>query len=334
MLVPKVSVIIPTYNYARFILEAIESVIKQTYGIGNIEIIVVDDGSKDNTNDVLKEYIDSGIIQYHYQENHGKASATYQAVQKCTGKYIFNLDADDHFFPDKIQTYVNVFELDEKIVHVATPNRLLYEKDGSVEIEKIPLNLLERTFDGSALLQRLYNNNIFFGGGSTFAARAKTLRSITIPAGVDMFIDEFLLLALLPFGNSYFINRPLSTWRVHGGNFSNRNLSKENMAKNQERLLNSSASVLDYLTQNSYDRDIIKIYRLLHATRKISFKESYDHKNGADIFNYAYGVFFKIKPRWSIIWKYNVMSRMVPSIFIPTMRKLKKLLFANSRHSF
>jgi len=329
---PKVSVIIPTYNYARFISQAIESVISQTYNKDDIEIIVIDDGSQDDTQALLKPYIDNNIISYYYQENQGKASATSNAIQKCTGKYIFNLDADDYFFHDKIQTYVNVFESDSNIVHVATPNSLLYENDNSVEVEKIPVSLLEKTFDGLALLQRLYNNNIFFGGGSTFAARAKSLKSLTIPSGVDMFIDEFLLLALLPFGKSYFINRPLSIWRVHGNNFSNRNLSREKMMENQARLLNSSASVLQYLSEHSYDKDIIKIYQLLDATRKISFKESYDYKKGSDIFNYAYHVFFKIKPRWRIIWAYNVIDRMVPSIFIPVIRKLKKMVFAKSKH--
>src|SRR6476646_875006 len=110
MSLPLVSIIIPTYNYGHYITEAISSIRDQNYPTSNIEIIVVDDGSTDNTREVLRKYIERGIIHYYYQPNKGKANATNYAIQKASGKYIFNLDADDYYFPDKISSTVRIYE--------------------------------------------------------------------------------------------------------------------------------------------------------------------------------------------------------------------------------
>jgi glycosyltransferase involved in cell wall biosynthesis len=328
MRLPKVSVIIPTFNYANFLDEAVRSVINQTYPAKLIEIIVVDDGSTDNTSEVLKKYTENGSLQYYFQANAGKASATYNAIQKCTGDYIFNLDADDYFFPDKVAAYVNVFNNDESIVHVGSPANFYYQDTQLFKAEVIPADILAKALDGKALLLRLYNENILFGGGSSFAARASVLKSINIAPGVDMFIDEFLLIAVLPLGKSYFIDRPLSIWRVHSSNFSSRHYSKEKVTINQKRLLTSSAFVLDYVEKNNYDDRLVKIYKLIDASRMITFKESYGRKTVADTWSYAYHVFFNIKPGFKMIVKYNVFGRLMPPAMMQYIRKIKRVFVA------
>ncbi len=100
----KVSVIIPTYNSSKYIREAIVSVLNQTYK--NIEIIVIDDGSEDNTNDVLKDYIKSGAIEYFYKKNQGQASARNFGIKKSRGEIIAFLDADDLWLPEKLEKQI------------------------------------------------------------------------------------------------------------------------------------------------------------------------------------------------------------------------------------
>ncbi|OPJ56515.1 glycosyltransferase [Alkalithermobacter paradoxus] len=107
----KVSVIIPTYNYARFISNAIDSVLNQTYT--NIEIIIVDDGSVDNTKYVLSQYTD--VIKYYYQDNKGPASARNLGIKHSTGEYICFLDSDDAFIEDKIDIQLNEFSKNKNI---------------------------------------------------------------------------------------------------------------------------------------------------------------------------------------------------------------------------
>jgi glycosyltransferase involved in cell wall biosynthesis len=97
-----VSVIIPVFNGGRFLNKAIESVLNQTYK--NFEIIVVDDGSNDNSAEIAKSYCD---VIYKYQENGGVASARNNALSKVKGDFIAFLDADDFYPKDKLEIQVN-----------------------------------------------------------------------------------------------------------------------------------------------------------------------------------------------------------------------------------
>lgn len=101
---PKVSVIIPTYNRADYVRESIESVLAQTYT--DYEIIIVDDGSMDDTREVLKPWIDDGTIRYVYQENQGESAARNNGIRMAQGRYISFLDSDDLFLPTKFEKQV------------------------------------------------------------------------------------------------------------------------------------------------------------------------------------------------------------------------------------
>jgi glycosyltransferase involved in cell wall biosynthesis len=101
---PTVSVVIPTYNRSDYILEAIESVRTQTYR--DFEIIVVDDGSRDDTRELLSGLIDEKTIRYVYQDNRSKSAARNHGVRLAEGKYIAFLDSDDLFTPTKLAKQV------------------------------------------------------------------------------------------------------------------------------------------------------------------------------------------------------------------------------------
>ena len=97
-----VSVIIPCYNHARFLGEAIVSVIRQSYP--HIEIIVVDDGSTDDTEQVITSYPN---IQHIRQENLGVSRARNMGLSMSRGAYVLFLDADDRLLPDAVATGVH-----------------------------------------------------------------------------------------------------------------------------------------------------------------------------------------------------------------------------------
>jgi len=103
-----VSVIVPTYNSAQYIEECLESVFSQTYT--KLEILVVDDGSTDNTRELLEPYIASGKIQYFYQQNKGPAAARNLGLRHAHGEYIGFIDADDLWLPEKVEKQVVVLQ--------------------------------------------------------------------------------------------------------------------------------------------------------------------------------------------------------------------------------
>ena len=100
---PLVSVIIPNYNCAEFVDKAIESVLSQTYK--NIEIIVVDDGSTDNSIEILSSYLSE--ITLVSQSNSGVSSARNSGLVKASGEYVCFLDADDVWFSNKIEIQIS-----------------------------------------------------------------------------------------------------------------------------------------------------------------------------------------------------------------------------------
>ena len=105
MSTPKVSVIIPTFNRSETILRSIESVKRQTYD--NLEIIVVDDGSTDDTQNLLE---DLDNIQYIFQANKGVSCARNLGIEKATGDYIAFLDSDDEWLAQKVELQIAFLE--------------------------------------------------------------------------------------------------------------------------------------------------------------------------------------------------------------------------------
>ncbi|MBN1315744.1 MAG: glycosyltransferase [Anaerolineales bacterium] len=124
-----VSVIIPVFNQGRYISQAIESVLAQT--CSNYEIIVVDDGSTDDTRRVLEPYLDR--ITTIYQENQGSSVARNNGLEIAQGRFVVFLDADDTFLPDKLACQVAIANQDPSLGVVHSGWRMV---DQSGEIVK------------------------------------------------------------------------------------------------------------------------------------------------------------------------------------------------------
>lgn len=107
MFSPKVDIIIPAYNQGHYLKASVESALRQTWS--NLEVIIVDDGSTDNTATVAQSFADERVT-YIYQENAGLSAARNTGINHATGDYISFLDSDDLFFPNKISLLLNQFE--------------------------------------------------------------------------------------------------------------------------------------------------------------------------------------------------------------------------------
>lgn len=122
-----ISILIPTYNRDSFLSEAIRSVTAQTYS--NWELIVVDDGSTDNTREVIAQI--STSLQYIYQPNAGVSQARNQAFAVSSGDYVLFLDSDDWLLPEALQTLITVLK-EHPEVDVVYGDEYLVDEQGRV----------------------------------------------------------------------------------------------------------------------------------------------------------------------------------------------------------
>ena len=91
---PKVSVIVPVYNVEKYLKQCLDSIVNQTYK--NLEIIIVNDGTKDNSMKIVEEYLQDKRIKVINKENGGLSSARNRGIEEATGEYISFVDSDDY----------------------------------------------------------------------------------------------------------------------------------------------------------------------------------------------------------------------------------------------
>lgn len=206
---PKVTVYTPTYNYGKYLEKAIDSVLNQTYQ--DFELIIIDDASQDNTQEVLRKYEGTPKIKiFKNEKNLGFVKSAIKAISTAKGRYIMRLDADDYLdenalmimthildnHPEFGMVYPDYFEIDEKgnIIDYFRKNKIGEE----IELLDLPAN-------GACTLMRK----------SCYKAIGGYRDDIIMQDKYDLwikFIRKF---------EPYNINLPLFYYRRHGGNISN-----------------------------------------------------------------------------------------------------------------
>lgn len=142
---PLVSVVIPAYNHAKYIKDTITSVLEQTYE--NIEIIVVNDGSIDNTESICLEMAEKySCIKYFYHDNMGAHTTINKAITLSNGKYIAVLNSDDIFYTNKIARCVEIVNNDNKIEFVVGNVDFIDEKN-KIQAKGIPIDWQKRALE-------------------------------------------------------------------------------------------------------------------------------------------------------------------------------------------
>lgn len=154
---PLVSVVITCYNYDKYIALAIESALSQTYP--NLEIVIVNDGSTDNSDQVISEYLNNDKIAYIKQENMGQAHAKNVGVLNSAGSYIAFLDADDIWCADKLEKQMLKFN-DRNVGVVYCRAKYVDENNISFKYEMTDKYLQPQR--GEVTKWLLYNNFIQF----------------------------------------------------------------------------------------------------------------------------------------------------------------------------
>jgi glycosyltransferase involved in cell wall biosynthesis len=199
-----VSVIVPAYNQSRYLGEAIQSVLAQTYG--DFEVIVVDDGSTDDTRSVAAGFTDARV-RYVYQENRGLSAARNTGIRHARGPLLTFLDSDDLFLPEKLALLVAALDANPQVGLVAGQAVLIDEHsrlvgevfDRGLPEDRSELLLGNPLHVGSVLLRREWQERVGFFD--------ETLRS---------YEDWDMWLRLVRAGcEMRWVDRPVSLYRFH-----------------------------------------------------------------------------------------------------------------------
>jgi glycosyltransferase involved in cell wall biosynthesis len=207
---PAISVIVPAYKHGEYILDTLNSVFAQTYR--NFEVIVINDGSPDNTADILRPLVDSGRIRYFDQPNGGQPSARNRGLNEAKGQYIAYLDDDDLWPPDKLQWQAAALDSDPDLLVVYGKCVNLGERpEDSTDPDDFPTGMIYDDF--------CISNHIRSPGQSLI--RAGALRAI---GGFDVEIkgadDWDLWIRLAKKGRFRYENRIALHCRNHDSNAS------------------------------------------------------------------------------------------------------------------
>jgi glycosyltransferase involved in cell wall biosynthesis len=206
----RVSVVMATYNMGRFLGEAIDSVIGQDYR--PLELIVVDDGSTDNTGEVLERYVARPEVRIVRQANGGQTVAKNRGLQEASGDYVGFCDADNVWLPGKIARQLPLFDRDGRVGVVYGECELIDGAGASV-----PHHPMTR-YEGRITRQLVLDNFV------TFNTALVTRRAIDMAGGFNrklrMAIDYDLWLRISTQFEFRFLPEPLAKYRVWEGQMS------------------------------------------------------------------------------------------------------------------
>ncbi len=163
MPVPTVSLIMPAYNAEPYLVEAVESILGQSFT--DFELIIVDDASTDATPTILDRYVDPRVVRLHNERNLGQTASMNRAIQAARGAYLARQDADDLSMPYRLELEVAYLDSHQAVGLVGAASTWI---DGKGE----PLRTWEPALDNSSLQQELMRNNVILHGSAMFRREA------------------------------------------------------------------------------------------------------------------------------------------------------------------
>lgn len=287
---PLVSIIIPTYNRANFLPQTIKSALQQTYQ--NTEILIIDDGSTDNTKQIVKKIQNKyKKIKYFWQKNSGGAAKPKnKGIKKSKGDYIAVLDSDDEYYPNKIEEQIKIFKTKQskKLMAVGSYAKEIYMDTKEERVFKVP-NYKEP-------LKELLKHD-YMGSGSTMMYKKKLFDKIghfdeNLKSGQDA--EMRIRIAVNGFG-FHFAQKPLFKYKIHQQGMSE-SITAKKKSKDVEYIFNKYKK---YYTEDSKIYSIKLRYdgtRNMYLNNKTKAREKFIKSiknNPANIRSYLY-LFFSL----------------------------------------
>lgn len=266
MKVPTVSVVIPTYNYGHFISGAIDSILGQSFLPE--EIIVIDDGSTDNTAEIISQYLskeNSVNIVYFKKQNSGPASARNEGIARVQAEFTLLLDADDKLLPKAFENLIQPI-LHNQAIDLVVGAYVLIDSRGNEHYRSAPL--LRRTTRENFKAYLRKKISIVHGG---FLTRSTVLRRIRYPEYLRCSEDQSVFAQLLATANSMSISEPVVQILHHNDSLRhNASLSIDSGLKVVDAIFDSEILSLDLFKYKNecYARRCLSVFRTLYKANR------------------------------------------------------------------
>ena len=242
---PLVSIIIINYNYGIFLKDSVESSLNQTYP--NIEIIVVDDGSNDNSIDIIKSFKNS--IKPIFKKNGGQASAINQGFKASQGEIIIFLDADDFLLPEAVSSFVDGFTNPNTVkCHGALS---IIDQQGKSTGYQVPNQILSKGELREHILQHGPESYVCPPMSGNSWSRKFLNQVLPIPENEYKISADAYLFTLVPlFGYIACVSNAIGMYRIHScNNYWNQTLDI-NKLKSEITLYQNRVEILEHYAQS------------------------------------------------------------------------------------
>ena len=222
----KISIITASYNYEDYIKETIESVLSQTYQ--NWEMIIVDDGSKDNSVNVIKEYCEKDsrikLFQHENGVNKGLPETIKLGIKSAKGEWIAFVESDDTITPDYLEKKVNVISKYNDVEFIFNDINMFGEENAISEYDryfKKQKKLLGKIKFPSNFVKLFKRNNLNpIPTFSCVMVKKDIIENIDFESPIKKALDLYIWLQLAK-NKFYFIDEKLTNWRMHKSSYIN-----------------------------------------------------------------------------------------------------------------
>lgn len=213
-MLPRVSVLIDTYNQAHFLEQALTSVLEQGLPPSELEIVIVDDGSTDNTAALVAKF--APRVRYIRKQNGGQASAFKAGIPECRAPIVAFLDADDWWTSGKLKAVLEVFEKEPGVTAVGHGFIRVHEQTGTNET-CLPAESYRLSLANPDAARFAYSGRPFLSTSKLSVRRKVVDRAGTFPDSL-VFFDVPLQLFAMALGTAVVLDQPLCFYRLHGEN--------------------------------------------------------------------------------------------------------------------
>jgi glycosyltransferase involved in cell wall biosynthesis len=287
----KISVLMPTYNDSKYITQTFDSLLRQTYK--EWELIIIDDGSTDNTREIIKNYIEKNDckekFQYHYEKNADQLNALQNAIHYITGDYVYILHSDDLLYSDTTFSEFVEFERNNSIYDMYMGDITIINGDSQVTGSQKVLELKSKKSE-LALMYLWLGRNILvdfaYFNAQVFKEKVKeNYLTWNMPAWVDNSNNYMLNVKKLPFN--------MFKYRLDGNNYIDNEIGKQNVLNGELRTaiyLMNSFSIPMYPIQYFIYR-VLNKFNLKKYFEPIYFNRS--EKNKAKVIDFIIRKRFK-----------------------------------------